>query len=821
MKKQIIYNNNFDKNKLRNLIEGIINNYGNLKAVKILDKIKSTGLKYSTKAGISLGTEDLIIPLAKKILIKKTENQIYKQNIRIKIGQINENDFLNNIIFKWNTVNDSLTKQIVKTFKQTDILNPVYMMIISGARGNLSQIKQIIGFRGLISDSEGKIIKSPIKSNLKEGLNIEEYFISCYGARKGIIDTGLKTANSGYLTRRLIYSAQNIIIKQPDCKTRAGSIIKIKQQNKLNYTKSINNLVGRVINENTTLNIFKGQDLCKYLAKKLVKYKKYILIRKTTHCKINVGTCQLCYGWDLTTNKLAKIGESVGILAAQSIGEPGTQLTMRTFHTGGIYKGKEQKIIESPITGKIKYFKKYLKKIKTKFIKGFLLLKEKTIFIKKNNNVIKKIILPKYSILLTKNNASIYKNQILIQMPALKEIMTNKKDNNYNIMTIKTKKDGILLINIIKNYKIIWILFGKVNKNVNLISKKNFPQKFLNLLKLKNKRIKTFKSKHQTFENLVNFKTYKKSKIKLNEKKETNYLVQNIIKINKNGKLLTFKENNKENFINNKKITGMLVVKNKRTLYKGQIIEQILKNDKKINVIKKGIIYLTNKETKIENKSNYLIEKNTKIMKIKNFTEKTNDIIEGLPKIEEILEAKKTKNSITIKNNVHDQLKIIYNKYKLKYNNFISAKKAIATIQEKLIKNINKVYSLQNVQIDAKHIEIIVKQMTSKVIIIESDNKFLLIGEIIDINKLEKLNETLQNKIKYEPIIIGISQIPITSESFISAACFQETTRILIKAALGGKIDWLKGLKENIIIGKLIPSGTGSSYKHNSFSRLN
>lgn len=811
--KRIIYNKNLDKNKLRNLIEWIINNYGNLKAVKILDKIKSTGLKYSTKAGISLGTEDLIIPKAKKILIKKNEKEINKEEEKFQLGKINENDFSNNFIFKWNTLNNSLTKQIVKNFKQTDILNPVYMMIISGARGNLSQIKQIIGFRGLISDSEGKIIKTPIKSNLKEGLNTEEYFISCYGARKGIIDTGLKTANSGYLTRRLVYSAQNIIIKQPDCKTTTGSIIKIKLNNKQNYLKSLNKLIGRVINENTNLNIFIGQDLCKYLAKKIIKNRKYILLRKTTNCKINVGTCQLCYGWDLTTNKLIKLGETVGILAAQSIGEPGTQLTMRTFHTGGIYKGKEQKIIESPCKGKIKYNKKNIKKIKTKYFNGFLLLKEKTIFIKKNENNIKKMTLPKYSILMTKNDVYIHKNQMLLQMPALKEVLLNKKESNFNLSTIKSKNDGLFLINLNKDNKIIWILNGKVKTNPIFTNRKQYEKINLNPLNLKINKIIINKTKFKNLPNLISFKTYKKSRKRISLVKKSTFII-NIIKKNKNGKILSFKDRNKENFINNNKFSGMLIIKNKRTYYRGQIIERLFKNGKKINILKKGLLYLGHKDTKTEIKSNNIIEKNNKIMKIKYFTEKTNDIVEGLPKIEEILEAKRTKNSILIKNNVHDKLKFIYNKYQTKYNDLTSAKKAISAIQEDLINNINKVYSLQNVQIADKHIEIIVKQMTSKVLIKESENKNLLIGEIIDINKLEQINETLLNKIKYEPLVIGISQIPITSESFVSAACFQETTRILIKAAIAGKIDWLKGLKENIIIGNLIPAGTGFSYKN-------
>lgn len=812
MKKQIIYNKNFDKNKIRSLLEWIINNYGNLKSYKMLDKIKKIGFKYATKAGISLGTEDLIIPNSKEKIIKRTENQVKKEAKLFKLGKRNENEFLNNFIFKWTTTNNLLTKQIIKNFKQTDILNPAYMMIISGARGNLSQIKQIIGFRGLISDSEGKIIKSPIKTNLKEGLSIEDYFISCYGARKGIIDTGLKTANSGYLTRRLVYSAQNIIVKQADCKTTRGSIIKINTETKENYLKSLNKLIGRVINEDIAIRtknfkLFKGQDLCTYLIKKIIKNKKYILIRKTTNCKINTGTCQLCYGWDLSTKKLIKLGEAVGILAAQSIGEPGTQLTMRTFHTGGIFKSKELKIIEAPFNGTIQYEKKNLIKIKNTYLEDFFSSKKKIIFIKKNKYKIKKILLPKYSIILSKNNKKINKHQILIQIPLLKDIVASKKEVVRNTSLIKAKNDGLFIINLYgknKNKKTIWIICGKIITNLLKIKNKekiiNFkPSNFQNL---KTKKIKKYKN---IIRSLLNFNTYKKTKKNFSVKKYNKIQKINIIKRIKKNKFLLFAERNQHRILNKKLKTGILVTRKKLT---GQIIEKINEKEE-INIIKNGLIYLASKNTKTELKSNTIIEKNNKIMKINYFTEKTNDIVEGLPKVEELLEAKKNKNSQTITNNLHEKLKNIFHNYKKKYDEFASTRKAISKLQEDLIETIAKVYSLQNVNIAEKHLEIIIKQMTSKVLIKQSENKNLLVGEMIDINKVEKINQTMKNKIRYEPIIIGISQIPMTSESFISAACFQETTRILIKSAISGKTDWLKGLKENIIIGKVIPAGTG------------
>lgn len=300
MKKFIICNKNFDKRRLKDLIEWFLENYGNIKTCQLIEKLKTIGFNYSTKSGISLGLEDLKIPKEKKFLIQKYNKQIKNKRKNLKKGKLNKPDYIKNNIKNFIYSNELLRKKLIRSLKETNIMNPVYMMIISGARGNILQIKQLIGMRGLMSDSKGEIINIPIKTNLKEGLKKEEYFISCYGARKGVIDTALKTANSGYLTRRLIYASQNIFIKQSDCKTKRGKIIKLKNFDRKRYQESREQILGRILNENISnenkILISKGQDICNYIFKKIIKYKKFIFIRTIYDCTISSGICQLCYG---------------------------------------------------------------------------------------------------------------------------------------------------------------------------------------------------------------------------------------------------------------------------------------------------------------------------------------------------------------------------------------------------------------------------------------------------------------------------------------------------------------------------------------------
>lgn len=820
MKKKIIFNQKFDKKKIKNLVNWFLNNYGSIKTCKILSQLKSIGFSYATKSGISLGPEDLIIPSIKKNLIKKTENNLLNTRLKLRYGEINNLQYNQKIIEIWNITNETLKKEIIKNFKQIDLLNPVYMMIFSGARGNISQIKQIVGMRGLMSDSKGEIINVPIKNNLKEGLNENEYFISCYGARKGIIDTALKTANSGYLTRKLIYSSQNILINQPDCNTKSVTVVKIIKSNKKNYLNTKRKIIGRIINEEIQEEkkikvISKGQDICNYTAKKIIKLKNYIAIRTPFNCNLNLGICQLCYGWNLTNNKTVKLGEAVGILAAQSIGEPGTQLTMRTFHTGGIFKNEISKVILSPINGIITFSKTNTKRIITKYgEEAILLTKNKIFFAKGKNFKTYRIKVPKFSIAFIKSGNKVFKKQVITEISQWKK---PKNKINNEIKQIKSDNTGQIIFEKYTNRKIkdkIWIITGKI-KEYNLVNEKIFSlkKKKINLIKM------MFSSEKKNKKAKVNYANIKKLKINNETIKKLEHINKKKKTIEKN--LYEIKTKKKEkiyvNKISNKKITKkyiknlgkFLIIKNYKNFLSGLITEK-----RKFYIhIKKGVPYFIQKGSILNIKNHNLINKGVEMFGIFYQKEKTKDIVEGLPKVEEILEARRTKNSKFIKNNAQKKLKEYFNYYKKKYNNIIANEKTITKIQVFLVKEINNVYKSQDVNISEKHIEIIVKQMTSSSLIKESGDSNILVGEIIAQNKIKKMNKVLKRKIKYEPLIIGISKISNFSDSFISAACFQETTRILTKSAIMGKIDWLKGLKENIIMGNLIPTGTGYKLK--------
>ena len=346
-----------DKKALNKLFSQIYLDYGTSKTAYLADQLKNLGFKYATQAGTTISIEDLTIPQAKKQLIKNAEDEIERATYRYLKGEITEVERYTKVIDTWSETTEKLTQSVVENFSRT---NPVYMMAFSGARGNLSQVSQLVGMRGLMADAQGQIIDLPIKSNFKEGLSVTEYIISSYGARKGLVDTALKTADSGYLTRRLVDVAQDVIIREEDCKTEKFIEIEAIKDAEKEYVSLHDRLLGRTILEDildedgnvllkktATLN---NEDIRRIESLKLKKIK----IRSPLTCESEYGICQKCYGWALTKNNPVDIGESIGIIAAQSIGEPGTQLTMRTFHTGGVFRGSSSmRQINSKVAGKI------------------------------------------------------------------------------------------------------------------------------------------------------------------------------------------------------------------------------------------------------------------------------------------------------------------------------------------------------------------------------------------------------------------------------------------------------------------------------------
>ena len=346
-----------NKRQLNDLMYYAFHNYGIVKSTIIADKVKNLTFHYATKSGISLSIEDLRVPQKKQTLIGLTNSEVETTDQNYGIGNITNVERFQKVIDIWNNASNFLKEEVVTYFRESDPLNPLYIMAFSGARGNISQVRQLVGMRGLMADPQGQIIDLPIKSNFREGLTVTEYIISSYGARKGLVDTALRTADSGYLTRRLVDVAQDIIVRDEDCQTQDG----LHKNELINETTPNLSLKDRVIgrllavpitqtrnnqtipaNTNLTSQLIDGLDAADL---------EQLRVRSPLTCTSIRSVCRKCYGWHLAYSKIVDLGEAIGIIAAQSIGEPGTQLTMRTFHTGGVFSGDLTRQIRAPFQG--------------------------------------------------------------------------------------------------------------------------------------------------------------------------------------------------------------------------------------------------------------------------------------------------------------------------------------------------------------------------------------------------------------------------------------------------------------------------------------
>lgn len=349
----VFFNTCFDKNQLKTLTAWFLEKYGEKVTVDFLETLKQVGFHQATLAGVSLGVDDLEIPSQKSLLLSQALVKIGELTNASKAGNITSVEKSQRLIDTWNQTSEILRQTAVQNFRFTNPVNPVFMMAFSGARGNISQVRQLVAMRGLMADPQGAILEFPIQSNFREGLTITEYLISCYGARKGLVDTALRTATSGYLTRRLVDAVQHVVVVMTDCKTKRGILIKNKNLEQ--------RLPGRVLLEDLVLNsttvIEKNTLISQSLAKLLALNYQEIYVRSPLTCNTEKSVCQLCYGLNLAQGKLVSLGEAVGVIAAQSIGEPGTQLTMRTFHTGGVgvFSDQAMKSFNAPFDGKIEF----------------------------------------------------------------------------------------------------------------------------------------------------------------------------------------------------------------------------------------------------------------------------------------------------------------------------------------------------------------------------------------------------------------------------------------------------------------------------------
>nr|AYQ95345.1 RNA polymerase beta'' subunit [Uronema sp. CCAP 334/1] len=498
----IFWNLSFNKGTLKNFVSWCFQNYGQRKTIKILEKLQLIGFGYATKAGVSISIDDLQIPPTKSLLLAESDQDIEDGLLNYQKSRLTGLERFQRIIETWHNTSESLKDEMIKNFRKIDILNPVFMMAFSGARGNVSQVRQLVSMRGLMSDPQGKILSFPIISNFREGLTLTEYVISCYGARKGVVDTALRTANAGYLTRRLVDVAQHVIVLKFDCGTKKGFYLtEMKKFNKTLYPLR-QRLLGRVLAANiykSSSNIntdysnsdqknmdyknkeiigFRNEEISATLAEKIAKVTNKVFIRSPLTCQTPRLVCQLCYGWSLSEGYLVAIGEAVGVIAAQSIGEPGTQLTMRTFHTGGVFSGEMFDQLISPYDGFV-YYPNSIPGTLIRTTQGkiaFLTKIEGKLSICKTKSISQSFKLPAYTVLFARNNEKIIKDQLIAELSFLSP--TVQKTGEIGEFVVKSEMEGQLCsgaVNVLETYTeyneimtksidwgFVWILSGKI-----------------------------------------------------------------------------------------------------------------------------------------------------------------------------------------------------------------------------------------------------------------------------------------------------------------------------------------------------------------------
>ena len=1198
--KTFFCNRTVDKSEMKRLIKWVLLNYGTQKATRFVDHLKTLGFHSATLAGISLGIDDLRIPPVKSVFLKNAEKDILDNDLRYTRGQITAVERLEKALDIWNTTNDTLKNEVIAHFRETDIFNPVYMMAFSGARGNISQVRQLVGMRGLMADQQGQVLDFPIRSNFREGLTVTEYMISCYGARKGLVDTALRTANSGYLTRRLVDVAQSVIIQQVDCETTEG--LEVVPSEKNEYA----NIMGRVllqpvVDEQTGKYLArKNTEISPALAAQLIKLPK-VVVRSALTCRLN-SVCQLCYGWDLSKHRLVQLGEAVGVLAAQSIGEPGTQLTMRTFHTGGVFAGEatekvyapysgvisysgtprgrkvttrfgepafltvvpvsikitrpdrsksvilqfpaftllfvypgqyvmfhqsvaelsridadsqlpetsgDMKVVEkqllAPDTGQIYYNKntaftrsrqsskalsnKSVNQVPKVFagygfiwiLSGLLLrnnlnyrgdyfhktfqpftfkpvvgqnglnsppsdsyqlaiekllkyqgisshpkvtpfVSYKTVYKQKQQAFTQidqlvglktkvtpsrlfvknrqKLELPIYTNVnfltaetlskfhgytaLIPSDRKLFESRVVLDISINSKLVNwftahnkfgsaydvSNQDSNLNIVTLNSEHQSVTRLWKLSNYPTTGFTVP-VEYNLNLVkttgnyqipliyptssskSKQALKSTCLNVfahktfglwrnsclrsirkkgLKDSSLRIKLGKSCFRVSTNkslvrntninipvdvandlLISTNLYKNKSVNFNASVSLVQSYKDASQICQTGPVQNLVQtkvinaNNGDHFLNWQKVcqrllstslsiksrhekpnrfplasnlittgwpisqdsleyqlpmevystqNGTLTTPNKnlnfyyglegeirlpglaitkqnqhgfkrsgekclvvlgqylrvgdelmlgiRTPYGGQVIHI----DETSIILRRVYSYAMSSGSSLLVDQGQLIQKDVPFGTLLSFESDAGDIVQGLPKVDELLEAREPVEKIA--SSMHAQLATLFLFYSKIYGLREGCRRSLQEIRRMLVNEVQAVYGSQGVFISDKHIEIIVRQMTTYVLITDPGETNLLPGDVIDLRRVEHFEAKKgSNPVQYRPILLGITRASLAAESFIAAASFQETKRVLTRAAVEGQIDWLTGLKENVILGRLIPAGTG------------
>ena len=741
-------NRSMEKGALSAVITDCYRIKGHQECVRLLDKLKKVGFEEATLAGISISIDDLKVPSKKAQHLTKTMDEVRRVEDQYKKGFITDGERYNKIIDLWTHTTDNISDLI---FEELDPFNPIFMMANSGARGSKQQIRQLAGMRGLMAKPSGEIIETPITANFREGLTVLEYFISTHGARKGLADTALKTADSGYLTRRLIDVAQDVIISEPDCGTLNGIFISAIIEGDEVVISLSERIVGRVALDNITdvisdKEIVKaGDEITEEKAKQIETLgMERIRIRSVLTCESKKGVCAKCYGRNLATGKIAELGEAVGIIAAQSIGEPGTQLTMRTFHIGGTAsRVVEQSIIETKHKGVLNFHN--IKAVKSGK-KGELTVLNRNGQVSINSldgRELEKHTIPHGSTLFYAEGESVPKDTLIVKWdPYTSSILTevNGKVKYEDIIEGTTVHEEMDPVTKLKN-RVIAEHRGDYHPQIIIVDKNNDVAAIYSVPTGAHILVKDGKSVS------AGDVLAKTPRVVTKTKDITGGLprVAELFEARRPKDPAIISEiDGVVEFGETKKGQKRVIIKSATGMKK----EYIIPHGKHLNVYKGDRVYAGQQ------------------------------LIDGPVVPQDILR--------------------------------VSGEKSL---QEYLVNEVQEVYRLQGVKINDKHIEIIVRQMLKKVKIDEPGDTSFLIGEQVDrIIFQEENRKAMKKKHKpasARPILLGITKASLTTESFISAASFQETTKVLTDAAASGKTDNLMGLKENIIMGHLIPAGTG------------
>jgi DNA-directed RNA polymerase subunit beta' len=744
------------KSQLGELIWTCYKVCGHEKTVIMLDRLKELGFRSATRSGCSIGIDDMIIPKEKDQEIHNAQKQISEVEKQYRKGVITPGERYNKVIDIWTHCTDQIASVMLRTleFNQgKSEYNPVSLMVDSGARGNRQQVRQLAGVRGLMAKPSGDIIEKPILSNFREGLTVLEYFISTHGARKGLADTALKTADSGYMTRKLVDVAQDVIIRMEDCGTSNGIWVQAIYEGEDEVVKLSERIIGRIgcddiydpANVKTAL-VHVGEMIDEVKAKQIENSGvERVRIRSVLTCESKQGICACCYGRNLATGGMIKRGEAVGIIAAQSIGEPGTQLTMRTFHIGGtasqVFK---QPQIKAKFEGLVRY----------NDIRMVELEDGNSIVLNKNGSI---------SILSEEGGRELEVHNLVIG-----SIISVKNGE-------KVKKGEPF---------VQWDPY-----NVPILSEKAGRVKFVDIIEGVTMKQEADETTGQEAMVIIEHKEDLHPQIViLNDKGEpaANYPIPSgaHIVVNEGDKIVagTLMAKTPRKTSKTKDITGGLPrVAELFEARRPKDAAEISKIDGVVDfgpsVRGKRTILIKEPQTQLEEEHLIRIGKHVIVFK-GDFVKKGQQLTEGPVDPHEILDICGPQE-----------------------------------LQEHLVNEVQEVYRLQGVTINDKHIEIIVRQMLRKVRVTEPGDTQFLWGEQIDKIEFEKENSRVDKMggkpAEAQPVLLGITKASLETESFLSAASFQDTTRVLTEAATMGKVDYLRGFKENVIMGHIIPAGTG------------